>query len=395
MKPFTSYFALPKVALTNSSFGPNAEIILSAQSTSTDSVCPHCNTLCKKIHGYRKIKIREPDMIKKKVFLDLKKTRYWCDNCNRAHLEFISGISYRARTSQRMRAWVCDVALRSSSLALASRSCRVSVAFVFRYFHQMLSVKLREFANPWPKFIGIDEHAFKRNRLTKDVEFVTVFVDHVNKRLRCIALGRDKLSLIDAVKNIDGAERVAAVSIDLSIVYREFAKEIFTKARIVADKFHVMRLFGRLISKERIAATGDKRQTELCQLLKRSQKSHSKNSRERLTQLLTPHKMLHQAYLFKVKMYWLYRQPNKAKAHKHFIELTDGLARVSNNSFQQLRQTLLNWKNEILNYFDFKITNARVEAFNNRCKVVKRKGYGYRNFSNYARRCLGETLLKA
>jgi transposase len=53
-----------------------------------------------------------------------------------------------------------------------------------------------------------------------------------------------------------------------------------------------------------------------------------------------------------------------------------------------LRKTLMKWKNEILNYFRTRLTNAMVEGFNNKAKLVKRRAYGYRSFSNYRLRLL-------
>ena len=150
----------------------------------------------------------------------------------------------------------------------------------------MLQVKLREYENPWPAIIGIDEHSFRRNKATGEMEFVTVFVDHVNKRMRAIVLGRDKLTLLEAIKDIKGATAVRVVSIDLSASYREFVPEAFPNAAIVADKFHVMRLFGNLIKRERIDAFGDKRSSELSQLLKKPQKFLSKAASNRLREIL-------------------------------------------------------------------------------------------------------------
>jgi transposase len=306
----------------------------------------------------------------------------------------IAGISTRARTSERFRKWVFDVALRSSSLALARTTCRVSVWFVFHYFHQMLQLKLREYRNPWPARIGIDEHSFRRNKQTGEVEFVTIFVDHCNKRIRAIVLGRDKLSLVEAIRDIQGATKVQAVSIDLSLAYREFVREAFPNAAIVADKFHVMRLFGNLIKRERIDALGDKRTTELVKLLKRSQKNLSTKASGQLRDLMAPHQKLREAYEFKVAMYWVYRKATKAMARVHFIEILDKMAISKNPKVATLRSTLIEWQRPILAYFDFKITNARVEGFNNKCKGIKRRGYGYRKVENYARRCIGEVLLK-
>ena len=50
---------------------------------------------------------------------------------------------------------------------------------------------------------------------------------------------------------------------------------------------------------------------------------------------------------------------------------------------KRLRRTLMKWKEEILAYFLTGLTNARTEGFNNKAKVVKRRGYGYKNFRNY------------
>lgn len=339
------------------------------------------------------MKIREQDVVKRKVFIILRKKRYFCDKCGKAHSEYIQGISFRARTSERFRRWVFETALRFSSLSLARIACRVSVWFIFYYFHIMMQLKLREFRNPWPTRVGIDEHSFRRNKLTGEVEYVTVFVDHINRKMRMIVLGRDKLTLLQAIKDTRGVENVQAVSIDLSGSYREFVKEAFPKAAIVADRFHVMRLFGKIITRERIDALGDKRKSELALLLRKKQEYLKDTHKIRLMELLNPLPKLREAYDFKVKMYKVYRQPNKLMARNKLIALLDEMAFSLNPLIETLRNTLLSWFHEILNYFTYKITNGRVEGFNNKCKQVKRRGYGYRNVENYARRCLGESLL--
>jgi transposase len=53
-------------------------------------------------------------------------------------------------------------------------------------------------------------------------------------------------------------------------------------------------------------------------------------------------------------------------------------------------KTFRNWEHDILNYFYWRVTNAFTEVSNNVVKVVKRRGYGYRNFDNLRRRILLE-----
>ena len=56
--------------------------------------------------------------------------------------------------------------------------------------------------------------------------------------------------------------------------------------------------------------------------------------------------------------------------------------------FKELLHTLDNWREEILNYFDYRITNGFVEGKNNRIKTIKRMAYGYRNMDNFRLRIL-------
>ncbi len=65
--------------------------------------------------------------------------------------------------------------------------------------------------------------------------------------------------------------------------------------------------------------------------------------------------------------------------------------RIANGSlseFKELLHTLTNWREEILNYFDYRITNGFVKGKNNRIKTIKRTAYGYRNMDNFRLRIL-------
>ena len=60
-------------------------------------------------------------------------------------------------------------------------------------------------------------------------------------------------------------------------------------------------------------------------------------------------------------------------------------------SLEGFLTTLDNWEEWILNYFSSgKITNGVVEGLNNKIKVIKRRGYGYRNNGNFKQRILVE-----
>ena len=82
------------------------------------------------------------------------------------------------------------------------------------------------------------------------------------------------------------------------------------------------------------------------------------------------------------------RGTNRSRAEER-LELLE--ARIANDylpEFKELLYTLDNWREEILNYFDYPITNGFVEGKNNRIKTIKRMAYGYRNMNNFRLRIL-------
>ena len=79
----------------------------------------------------------------------------------------------------------------------------------------------------------------------------------------------------------------------------------------------------------------------------------------------------------------LYRCKGRKIASKSLTKLTDILAMTKVKELQTLRRTLMSWREEILNYFENRITNARTEGYNNVCKQLQKRAYGYRNFNNY------------
>ncbi len=58
------------------------------------------------------------------------------------------------------------------------------------------------------------------------------------------------------------------------------------------------------------------------------------------------------------------------------------------NIFKGSQNTIIRWLDEIIAYFDYKTTSGVVEGINNKLKLIKRSGYGFRNFENFRVRCL-------
>ncbi|MDB9388074.1 transposase, partial [Microcystis aeruginosa] len=64
------------------------------------------------------------------------------------------------------------------------------------------------------------------------------------------------------------------------------------------------------------------------------------------------------------------------------LSISEWLAK-SSSVFTKSCQTIRNWFGEIISYFERRTTNGVVEGINNKLKLIKRRGYGFRNFRNF------------
>ena len=69
------------------------------------------------------------------------------------------------------------------------------------------------------------------------------------------------------------------------------------------------------------------------------------------------------------------------------FQLLDWLAEAR-ESFKDSVGTICRWFGEVTAYFDNRTTSGAVEGINNKLKLIKRSGYGNRNFDNFQLRCL-------
>jgi len=63
--------------------------------------------------------------------------------------------------------------------------------------------------------------------------------------------------------------------------------------------------------------------------------------------------------------------------------------------FPKSRGTIIRWFGEITAYFEHRISNGIVEGINNKLKLIKRSGFGFRNFDNFNLRSLLSWEIKA
>ncbi len=353
------------------------------------AVCPRCATPSRAIHDSRFIRVRDRPFRDKLITLEIKKHRYLCKTCKRPFTEPIPGILPRKKTTQRLRKQIQWACLNFTDLKKVQKTYAVSSGFVYKSFYEQLDLEIRKrSAAQFGTRVGIDEHSFGRKKGLRRSEFVTTIVDHDREKVREVVLGKTHENLHRELQKIPGREKVKVVTLDMSDSFKGFAKSFFPNAELVADRFHVERLIQPLMLSRRIEITGDQRTNPVRILMNRKRKNLEHWERVKLDTWLNAHPKMNALYSIKEQIGRFYDIRGYERAEIAFNKILERLSHFTEPPLKTFLKTLTRWKTEILNFFKFRITNARVEGFNNTAKVIKRMAYGFRSFKNYRLRLL-------
>lgn len=355
-------------------------------------ICPKCATPSNTRAGRVQTLVRDEQLRSEGLWLEIHKHRYFCKTCKKKFTETTSNVWPRRRTTQRFRKALARECADMTDLKRVRRKLRVSTGLVYKVYYEQIETKLRERKNTmkWPERLGIDEHFFSRKKGFTD--YVTVFTDLKKRKLFELAEGKDNKSVIAQIESISGRENVRLVAIDMSKTYRSLVRRLFPNARIVADKFHVLRLLGPAIMKERKLAQGNRHDAKMRRLLLRTRNRLEYSERSELDYFLRSHPTLDELYRAKERLFAIYRTKGFWRAQASLRKFIEELNSKEPEALKKLSRTLKAWQEEIVEYFRTGLTNAFTEQTNNRGKLVQKRAYGYKSFRNYRLRLLSACL---
>lgn len=100
---------------------------------------------------------------------------------------------------------------------------------------------------------------------------------------------------------------------------------------------------------------------------------------------------LEEFYLLRVELKALFDLLiNRKEAERKLNKWIEKAKKVGNQYLDNFLNTLSNWKDKILNFFNLRHNNGKVEGKNNKIKMIKRRGFGYLSFNNFRLRILTE-----
>jgi len=339
-----------------------------AQYDHEEACCPACGRATWQVHQWRQQRKQDLELWEKPVSLVLWKRRFRCRSCRKVFTEDDPVCGRRRRTTCRLRRRLGKEA-DDTTIRTTARWHAVSEGLVQRSWLDTHSV-VQPPARPH-RYLGLDGFCVRHPG-----KLWTGLWDLETRRPVAIVPGQRK-DAIEAMLGRHASRRsVQAVCIDLAEGYRQAIRVRLPQAVIVADKFHVIALASRALQE----VHGQRRQRgNVAWLLQRGVERLAASDRGRLTEALQGDAALRTAWILKEELRALYRAPTLAHAD---ARLDRWIAEASASRlvpFVRTAATLRRWRQEILAYWQHRITNALVEGKHNRVKVLKRRAYGYRN----------------
>lgn len=352
------------------------------------AACPDCGSqrLRKKDKRWRQP--RHESWGLRHCILELESCKFRCRDCGRTFWQRFPGILPGKRATEPFRRSVFVTHYDGVNRSRLARREGIGGATVERWSHDFLGRELAERRGaPCPRVLGIDEHFFSR----KD-GYATTFCDLSKHTIFDVVLGRSEAALENYLAKLPGKQRVRVVCMDLSSAYRALVRKHFPKAKIVADRFHVIRLVNLhfLACWREIDPLGA-RHRGLLSLMRRHRHNLKPEQLVRLQAYFEKFPALGEIYRFKQRLTYLLLKKHRTRKAcvpliQRFLKALHQLLHCGLAQLVTLGQTLASWAVEIATMWRFTRNNGITEGFHTKMEVLQRQAYGFRNFQNYRMR---------
>ena len=347
--------------------------------------CPQCEGTRLRNKGRRIRQLRHENWGTRHSVLELETQKWHCRECGRYFWQRCAGILPRKRATEPFRRSVFIKHWDGIPRSRVGQREGIASATVERWFLDFLRLRAAERSGArCPPVLGIDEHFFTRRQ-----GYATTLCDLRHHKIYDVVLGRSEAALEAYFQRLEGKAEVRVVCMDLASSYRALVRKHFPNARIVADRFHVIRLINQhfLACWRDLDPTGSKNRG-LLSLMRRHRHNLNSEQQTRLLAYLAQYPALELIYRFKQRLCYLLLK--KHRTRKQCEKLVPRLLRA----IYQLRQaglaqlvslgeTLHSWSAEIATMWRFTRNNAITEGFHTKMEVLQRQAYGFRNFQNY------------
>lgn len=370
-------------------------ILVTIEKSVNSSNCPSCQQITRSIHQNHWRIINDLSWSEKTVLLKVNRRQFKCNNCKKVFSEKLDFVNTSKGYTKRLAIDIVQQVLNSNIHSVAERndlSDEEVESMLKGQISQILNINLSQV-----KRLGIDEIALVKGQ----GNYLAVLVDLDTHKPIEIVKSRRMEEIREVLLNwgVQVLDKIEEVSIDLWSPYKNLVEELMPNANITADRFHVMKQVNdeldtmRKADKKAAMSLENKSERDrILEGLNKSKYSFIKNEDSLNEKQKDKLKSAQEVSPTLAKMHRLKEEFRDIFESTKFwgdsvISLLDWMYNAL-SYFPKSIGTMVRWFAEVVGYFDGKTTSGTVEGINNKLKLIKRLGYGFRNFSNFRLRSL-------
>lgn len=285
---------LPKVRVRNIC-KESTETFLILECTEEEVVCPHCGEKTDELNQTRTKIVRDLPIAGQIVYLQIPKRQFYCKNCQRYFTEELGFAKGGRRFTNRYEEYIYE-RVKVSSVEQVRKEEDLSWDQVNGiHQHQYESKKKSNWGKV--KRVGLDE--ITKHKGHKD--FVTVVSDAEKGELIEVIDSHKQEEIVKVLMQqpIEVREAVEEVSVDMWGGFPKVIEEVFPNAKIVVDRFHVMKAVNKNLDEIRKQTKFKEKVKGAKWLLLKNGEDLKDDEREKLEAVLKQSKRLRMAYQLK------------------------------------------------------------------------------------------------
>jgi len=336
--------------------------------------CSHCHHNKLDGFGRREQMVKDLPMHGKRVGIYIDTRRYRCKSCGRTFYETLPEINQKRLMTNRLVDWIGKQAVKRTFASIAEEVGVVegTIRLIFKDYVADLEKTVRF---ETPKWMGIDEiHLIKPRGVISNIQ---------NNTIVELLPNRNKETVVRYLYNLAGKDGIQYVAMDMWQPYRDACQAVIPQAKVVIDKFHVVRMANDALERVRKSlreSLTPKQRRGLMHdrfvLLKR-ERDLTDQEQLLLSGWTRNYDELGEAYKLKEDFFKIYDAQSPDEAQALFIDWKRSMSPQVADAFHDLVRAWDNWTPFILNYFNHPVTNAYTESLNSLIRVMNRLGRGY------------------
>ena len=373
------------------------KVIIAVETKTIKMQCPKCEKTTRSINHRYTTTVRDISISGKNVFLEIKRKVFYCNSCDYAFGERLESVSPKRIYTKRFERMIFEFCLENTILNV-SRSHKLPYDCVKGIYNRIADICIEHLKkyNEDIEILGIDEISIRKGHKNYQAVVSNISGGYVLDMLP----DRKKETVVKYLKNLPekAKNRIVFVSMDMWDGYFRATREILPNTTIVIDRFHVMSNLNKAITKCRrdIQRELPKEKKDKYKgyrwILVKNEETMTEEDFKKLDQMIKDCPELCELYNLKVEFQEIFNRTRKVEVAEKKLKIwKNKIKRLNNPNMDNFINLLDNWGEWILNYFvSKKVTNAFVEGMNNKIKLIKRMGYGYRSKINFRRKVLVE-----